>query len=215
MSLKHANKKAASLSCSITIGLVALSASFFTVSVFAQQLAAHVHGAARLEVIVQGTELSVSLLSPLDNWVGFERQPRSAAEKAALDKLKADISTKELIAFNPDALCKLKRADFESGLPNKPQPADPPVAKKSEPSKGESSANRAKPTESHSHKAQDHAESEANWEFRCERPELLTELRLPLFKVYPRFVKIEAAAADADGQSAATLTGKTPVMRLP
>lgn len=184
-------------------------------SVGAQQLQAHVHGAARLEVIVQGTELSVSLLSPLDNWLGFEHAPRTAAEKVALEKLKADIATKDLIAFNPEAACKLKRSEFESGLPNKQPLPEPAVAKKNEPSKGGSSAKKTNPAEAHSHKADEHAESEASWEFHCEKPEALKELRLPLFKAYNRFAKIEAAAADADGQSAATLTPKAPVMRLP
>jgi hypothetical protein len=192
-------------------------AALFSSVVWAQQLPAHVHGAARLEVIAQGTELSVSLLSPLDNWVGFEHAPRNAAQKAAIEKVKSDVATKELIAFNPEALCKLKRADFVTGLPNKPLASEPAAVKKNEPSKAENLVKKAKPAESHSHKnkVEEHAESEASWEFHCEQPELLKELRLPLFKSYPRFVKIEAAAADSDGQSAATLTEKSSMLRLP
>lgn len=198
----------ATFSAGLIFSLVLTSAS-------AQQLSAHVHGVARLEVIVQGTELSVSLLSPLDNWVGFEHAPRNAAQRAAIEKVRSDVSTKDLIAFNPEALCKLKRAEFESGLPNKPPVSDSATPKKGEQTKADGSAKKGKHADAHSHKADEHAESEVNWEFHCERPDLLKELRLPLFKTYSRFAKIEAAAADADGQSAATLTAKTPMLRLP
>ena len=85
----------------------------------------------------------------------------AAAEKVALEKLKADIATKDLIAFNPEAACKLKRSEFESGLPNKQPLPEPAVAKKNEPSKGGSSAKKTNPAEAHSHKADEHAESEA------------------------------------------------------
>ncbi|MDH4394302.1 MAG: DUF2796 domain-containing protein [Limnobacter sp.] len=188
--MKHINCSMRLLEWGKSLRIAVLALPFVAVSlstaVLAQQLPAHVHGVARLELIAQGTELSVSLLSPLDNWVGFEHAPRNAAQKAAIEKAKSDIATKELIAFNPEALCKLKRAEFEPGLPK-----------------------------THSHKGDVHAESEASWEFHCEQPDLLKELRLPLFKAYPRFAKIQAAAADADGQSAGTLTAKSPTLRLP
>ena len=44
---------------------------------------AHVHGQARLEVVLDGPVLAIALESPLDGIVGFEHSPRTAAQKQA------------------------------------------------------------------------------------------------------------------------------------
>jgi hypothetical protein len=47
---------------------------------------AHEHGLARLDLAVDAARLVVSLELPLDTLVGFERAPRTDAEKAALQQ---------------------------------------------------------------------------------------------------------------------------------
>jgi hypothetical protein len=46
-------------------------------------LGAHVHGLVKLGVAVQGPTVSIELDSPLDNLLGFEHRPRTAAERQA------------------------------------------------------------------------------------------------------------------------------------
>ena len=43
----------------------------------AQAAGAHQHGVAQLEVAVDGNSLTVTLDTPLDNLLGFERGPRT------------------------------------------------------------------------------------------------------------------------------------------
>ena len=64
--------------------------------------AAHEHGVARLSVAVDGRTLSVELDAPLDGLLGFERPPRTDAErKAAADLLQRLRDPAAL--FRPDA----------------------------------------------------------------------------------------------------------------
>ena len=47
---------------------------------------AHQHGVASLEVAVEGNTLVVHLKSPLDNLVGFERAPKTDAERSKIQR---------------------------------------------------------------------------------------------------------------------------------
>jgi len=44
----------------------------------------HEHGSATLDIALQGTTLDIALHSPAINVIGFEHEPRSSEEKAAL-----------------------------------------------------------------------------------------------------------------------------------
>ena len=44
---------------------------------------AHQHGVARLDVAVEATRVTLYLDTPLDNLLGFERAPRTDAERKA------------------------------------------------------------------------------------------------------------------------------------
>lgn len=49
--------------------------------------AQHRHGAVRLEIAVEAASLDVALDAPLDALLGFERAPRTAAERARVDAM--------------------------------------------------------------------------------------------------------------------------------
>lgn len=92
----------------------------------AQAAGAHVHGIAKLDIAVEATRLTVQLDSPLDNILGFERAPRSAAERkqaaAAAAKLNAAAS---MFRIDPAAQCKLAKVELASAALQlgKPEPA--------------------------------------------------------------------------------------------
>ena len=56
---------------------------------------AHEHGAAKLNVSLEGQQLTIALESPLDGIVGFERAPKNAAEKAKVDAAVAQLQAAE------------------------------------------------------------------------------------------------------------------------
>lgn len=75
----------------------------------------HAHGVAKLDVAVETKKLSIQLDSPLDNLLGFERAPRTEAERkladTAIGKLKAAGS---MFTIDPAAQCTLLRVDLSS-----------------------------------------------------------------------------------------------------
>ena len=80
------------------IKTIPLAALFLTASIFAQQHrheGAHEHGSASLGVVVEGRTIHFEFEAPADNIIGFEHEPKTAADrasqKAGLDKLRNNL----------------------------------------------------------------------------------------------------------------------------
>lgn len=145
----------------------------------AHEPGAHVHGVAKLEVAVDAGTLTLSLESPLDNFLGFEHRPRNDRETTAVsamaDKLKAPAT---LFAPTPAAQCKIATVKLES-----------PVFEAAKPSAGEG-----------------HAELDAEFIFNCAHPEALRDLEVGLFRDFPHLRRLDVQVAGPRGQAAARLT---------
>lgn len=76
---------------------------------------AHEHGVATLDVAVDARQVSITLDSPLDNLVGFERAPRSDDERrqaaAAVARLEAGA---QLFRIDPAAQCRLAGVELDA-----------------------------------------------------------------------------------------------------
>lgn len=76
---------------------------------------AHVHGAARLDIAVDMQRISLQLESPLDNLLGFERAPRTDAERRQADVLLARLRAADtMFRIDPAAGCTLARVELAS-----------------------------------------------------------------------------------------------------
>ena len=139
---------------------------------------AHEHGAARLEVVVDGERLDIALKVPLDSVIGFERAPRSAAEQRDAAQALEQLRRGEAL-FQPDAAaqCTLAETKVEGGV--------------LEPG--------AKP------KAGEHADVDAEYRFKCARPDQLRALAVSLFDTFKRLRRIEVQVAASQGQHKARL----------
>lgn len=141
----------------------------------------HTHGVGRLDVVVDGGTLSFALELPLDAAVGFERAPKTPAEKAALDAAGKTLQDgAALFSPTPAAGCALKSTQVT--LPF----AD------------------GKPADS------DHADIDAAYVFECATPAALKGFQSTLFKEFRRLYRIEAQRVGPSGQGAGRLTPKTP-----
>ena len=148
---------------------------------------AHVHGAAKLGVVVQGDTVSVTLESPLASLFGFEHRPKTPAQQAAAAALQARMRAgKDLFGFDAGASCSLTEAEAESAIF---QPAPASAA------------------------ADGHADLDASFEFRCARPERLTQLDVGLFAAYPRLQRLEVEVVTDKGQFKRDL--KSPARIVP
>jgi hypothetical protein len=147
---------------------------------------AHQHGVARLDVAVDGTRVSIAFESPLDNLLGFERAPRTAAEQraaeAALARLR-DAAT--LFRFDAAAGCRSTAVELRSAALKLGGAAAPAAG--------------------------EHADLDASWEFACERAPV--RLDHGLFTAFARLQRLQVQAATAARQSGTVL--KRPAQRVP
>lgn len=152
---------------------------------------AHEHGALKLDVAIEGRRLTLALEAPLDNLLGFERAPRSDAERQAAAGLLARLRRPDQAPalFTPDAAaqCTLAQAEVQA-------PLLAPGARAGA--------------------ADEHADLDASYEYRCARPEALRSLDLGLFDAYPRVQRIEVQVAGPAGQAKQTLRRPARAVRL-
>ncbi len=148
--------------------------------------AAHVHGSMRLDVAVDKQVLTVQLTSPLDSLLGFERAPRTPAERRSADALLQRMGeAATLFKPNASARCVPTKVRIESAALQTTSPAP-----------GE------------------HADLDALYEFTCAHADRLTTLEVGLFTAFPRLRKIEVQVAGAKAQSKQTLKRQNQVITL-
>jgi len=136
---------------------------------------AHVHGVARLDIAVEGPTVSLQLEAPLDNFLGFERAPRTAAEKQQADAAVAKLqAAAQLFRIDPAAGCTLKSVTLSSSA-LKLGPPDP----------AEEQAG--------------HADLDGSFEFSCKDTAKATYIDVGLFDFKPT-QRIEVQVATPAGQ---------------
>jgi hypothetical protein len=144
---------------------------------------AHQHGVAKLEVAVDGANLSLHLESPLEGLLGFEHAPRSDQERATVAEMRRKLADAgKLFAPTAAAQCTLKSVQVEA------PPLDArPAGRKA---------------------ASDHADLDADFLFNCARPARLTGLDVRLLQAFPNLRRVEAQVVTAKGQKAMRLSSK-------
>lgn len=159
--------------------LAAAALAVFSTSVPAREPGAHVHGAARLDVALDGGTLTLSLESPLDSLLGFEHMPRNEKQRAAVRAMAEKLARSEkLFVPSPAAQCVPQAAKLESPLleaGNQDAPAG-------------------------------HLDLDGEYVFRCARPEALRDLEVRLFEAFPGLRRLDVQAATSRGQAATRLT---------
>lgn len=184
------------------LALLAVCASALMPPAHAQHAhGAHEHGVAHLSVAIEGAELLIELSTPLDNMVGFEHAPATAAQRATLADAEARLSQgAELFRLPEAAGCVLAETVLDSPWPlqtGKEQPADH--------------------DHDHDHGVgarEGHADLIATYRFECARPAALDALRVELFDVFPRLRELRAVRAAESGQGAAVLKPGAAVLSL-
>lgn len=142
---------------------------------------AHVHGLAKLEVALEGTQLIVRLESPLEAVLGFEHAPRSAKDKAAVAAMRKILAGGDAL-FIPTAAaaCRQQVSRVESAVLD-----------------GKAGAGH-----------DGHGDLDTEFRFNCAQPAQLKGLEVRLFDVFPKLRRIDAEVATGKGQTAKRLTTK-------
>ena len=141
----------------------------------AQQQHAHVHGQIKLDVAVDGPTVVIDMASPLDNIVGFERAPKTDAEKKTVEDAVAQLrAADKLLIIDPAANCKLGPVDLRSaalGL-GKPDASEP----------------------------EGHADLDATFSFNCTNAAAARFIDLNLFSVFKGLRQVDSQIASSQGQ---------------
>ena len=152
---------------------------------------AHEHGALKLDVAIEGNKLTIAMEAPLDNLLGFERAPRTDAERKAaaevLARLRSPIQGKALFSADAAAQCTLSKADVQAPVL---EPGVNPAPK------------------------DEHADLDASYEFSCAQPAELRSLDVGLFDAYKRIQRIDVQVAGPKSQSKVTLKRPTRSVKL-
>ena len=155
---------------------------------------AHEHGVMKLDVAVEGSTLSIALESPLDSFLGFERAPRTEAERKAaadlLTRLRGPDKGSPLFTLDAAAQCNLNKTDVQAPVLEGPIGKDAKAAKEG------------------------HADLDAIYTYTCAQPAQLKNLDLGLFETFRRLQRIDVQVAGTQGQSKLTLTRPARNIRL-
>ena len=147
---------------------------------------AHDHGVARLDVAVDPARVSFSLELPQDVLVGYERAPRSDAERdkaaAALARLRDGAA---LFRIDGSAGCTAAKVEISAPLLQQAPAAD------AGPGAGAKDGG--------------HADVDGQFEFQCKAGARAGFVELGLFDAFPALKRIELQVVTPKGQMKATL----------
>lgn len=142
---------------------------------------AHVHGGAKMAIVVDGNKLTISIEMPLDSVLGFERPAHSDSEKKAYTSMLAQLQNPAEL-FLPTAAADCRVESVAAG--------DPFPGGKA--------------------KADGHADVDADYIFRCAKPTALSGVETTLFKKFSRLRQIEVERATPSGQGKIRLSPQSP-----
>lgn len=149
---------------------------------------AHEHGVARLDIALEGSTLTIALETPLDGLLGFERAPRSEAEKrsaaAAIATLRA---ADALFTIDPAAGCTSTSVTLSSAPLRL---GDAPAAKDD-----------------------GHGDLDGEFVFRCRSAPAWLETSL--FGAFPRLARLDVQLAAPKGQRKLVLQRPARRIELP
>lgn len=146
---------------------------------------AHTHGHMALDVAIDAQTITLALEGPLDSFLGFERAPRTDAERKAVAGMVARLKAADRL-FQPDAAagCKLSKVELDSAVLGL----------------------RGAHGHDHDHGGQaGHADIAVDVVFHCTRPVDARFIDVKLFEAYPQLRSIDVQVAAPQRQFRRTL----------
>jgi hypothetical protein len=162
-----------------------------------RQLGPHVHGQGTLDIAIEGKKISMELIAPGMDIVGFEHVPSTDDQKAAVEKAKAKLTDVLSVFKLPAAAkCKADTADVESrNETHQPGEKDPDEAEEKLP-------------------GHEHSEFHATYTITCEAPESLTGLDTVYFTNFGGAQLLNVNITSSKGQTQAQMTRAKPTLDL-
>lgn len=147
----------------------------------------HEHGVAHLNIALEGSRLDISIKVPLESLLGYERAPRTDAEKAAATALLERFRQGQpVLALPQKAQCK----------PAGPAQVTAPLIE------GQASATTG------------HGDLQAQYRFDCAQANELREIDVTLFDVSKGLSRVRAQMIGPQGQSQSVLRRNKRQLKL-
>lgn len=170
--------------------LCAMFIQFFVAMVAAEQTP-HVHGAATLNIAVEGDAVLMEFDSPVINLLGFEHAPVSDEQQALLLPVRKTLQQAHRLFSFAAASCQLESADVQMpGLQSDQE-------------------------DEHRHDhAEVHSDIRASYWFRCREMQALKTITIHLFALFPGIHQIKVHWIFHGTQGATELTSSLAVLKV-
>jgi len=157
--------------------------------VMAHEQHAHVHGKLSLDLAVDDSTITVALHSPLDNFLGFERRPRTDEERKQVSALQAKLKTADqLLQPDPGADCSLGKVVLRAAVLGWGEAPD------------HAHDDDEAHDHDHEHDHSSHGDLGAYITFTCTKAAQARFVDVKLFDAYTRIRSIDAQIASPQGQ---------------
>ena len=147
-----------------------------------RQHGSHVHGAAQLDIVMEGADLYVSFTAPAIDIVGFEHPPKTAEQNDRLALAVQKLGNGGALFDIPArGACRQVAADVQQPWPDK-----------------------TGHQHDHTHEAK-HADFAADYHWQCERPAAVTQLSVRVFEAFPSIEGVDVQFVSAQRQGSAVV----------
>lgn len=173
-----------------------------------RELGAHVHGRGTLDIAIEGQRVAMELEAPGMDIVGFERQPKSNADKAAVERVTKLLKEPLALFKLPEAAgCTLVDAKVELKVE-----ADKAEDKK--PAEGKKGGHSHAHGHGHSHDHSQHTAFRATYQLACADPAKITSIAFDYFKRFTGAKSLAVNVVSGAGQKSYEVKRAKPTLAL-
>ena len=182
-----------------------------------RELDAHEHGAASLDIALDGDRLYIDLDTPADNVLGFEHAPSTDTGNETVEMARRFLESADPYVPTAAAGCSLESAEVSIELAAESdeehgEDHDEGEHGHGEDHTGEEHAADGSDEDAHDSEGGTHSDIASSHVFVCASPDRLETLAVTLFDTFDGFEEIDAQLIGPGGQTAAELgAGRTTV----
>ena len=159
--------------------------------------AAHQHGVAAVNIVGEGSTLTVQLEAPSESIYGFEHEAKKAADikkrDSAIEKLKT--SAEKMFVLEPGLGCKMSGSDIKPFV-TEAKENDKKLSKKDE------------------HKEGTHSEVHATFKFECTKPVAGSKLAFAAKKYFKSLSTLKVQVLSGEKQDGTTIKNDKGTVNL-
>ena len=179
-----------------------------------RELGAHEHGASALDVAIEGGRVEMRLESPAMDVVGFEHEPSTDAQRAAIEEARATLAEPMALFAPPEAAgCEVAEASVKHVFEGGHEEHGVEEAAEHGHEEGEEHA-EAEAEQGEEAEGATHSEFQATYALDCEDPSALTAIDFPFFEVFPGAQEIDVQVVTERGQTGAEVERGSPRLDL-